>query len=380
MIRLIRIRRHLASALLLGSAGVVAVSCADSGDESSGGKGAGGAGGCVTNCPDSGAFDAAIDFIQPTSDAEADGTPGPVNPLCGSGCVPDDVEACLDFDGGLGSDDAGPMSDASVDSGDAGAGDGGDAQTHVPEGGDGAPASADGGGDAGGSSDSGLDAMMKIIDGAVPAPPPSEGMKPSGDEPEPGPPFGCHVRRGAAGEPVASCEPAGAGRSGDPCMTSRDCAAGYGCIGADQSGTCRPFCCGDTEACEGGTYCSERPLRDDANGNTMLVVPACVPADDCNLADPYPCPAGQSCTCPEDTACTIVRADGTTSCVTPGTGGAGDPCPCAAGHICSMATQNCLKICSLNAASPDCGSGKCQATNGFPEGFGVCVGASADGG
>ena len=110
------------------------------------------------------------------------------------------------------------------------------------------------------------------------------------------------------------------------------------------------------------------------------MAPVCVQADGCSLAEPFPCPAGQSCTCSEGKACSIVREDGTTSCVTPGEGIAGDDCPCAAGHVCSRATNECLKLCRLNATDNECGSGRCQGTSNFPDGFGVCVGSEPDAG
>ena len=73
--------------------------------------------------------------------------------------------------------------------------------------------------------------------------------------------------------------------------------------------------------------------------------------------------------------CTIVRNDGTTSCVTPGTGKRGAKCPCAGGYVCAPATNSCVKLCRIGNDAADCeGGGACQGgVMVYPEGFGVCV-------
>jgi hypothetical protein len=108
------------------------------------------------------------------------------------------------------------------------------------------------------------------------------------------------------------------------------------------------------------------------------MVPVCVPAVDCSLAEPFPCPTGVNCSCPDGEACMVVRDDGTTTCVKPGSGSAGEPCPCASGHICSQATNQCVKLCQTAAMPSECGSGRCQASAELPTGFGVCVGATGN--
>ncbi|HMJ14693.1 MAG TPA: hypothetical protein VK524_24950, partial [Polyangiaceae bacterium] len=80
------------------------------------------------------------------------------------------------------------------------------------------------------------------------------------------------------------------------------------------------------------------------------------------------------CTCEDPaTACGVVRADGTTSCIEPGKGKVGEDCPCAWDHICSQATLTCLKLCPT-ALEDSCSVGKCQASANLPRGFGVCIG------
>ena len=99
-----------------------------------------------------------------------------------------------------------------------------------------------------------------------------------------------------------------------------------------------------------------------------------MPADACSLEDQFPCPAGTDCRCKGDTACMVVRDDGTTTCTKPGSGQQGDACPCAWNHVCSSVTQQCIKICRTDPAKNDCGAQKCQASSELPQNFGVCVG------
>jgi hypothetical protein len=204
-------------------------------------------------------------------------------------------------------------------------------------------------------------------DGSSPFSPPETGLD-AGPGPASSYEFGCYVTS-QNGTPVSECLPAGNGVTGAPCTSSKDCAAGFACIGEKTEGQCRPFCCADPEACPPDTFCDVRPLRDTEG---TLSVPVCAQADNCNLAEQYPCPSGATCACPADKACMVVRAD-TTSCVTPGTGKVGDPCPCAWGHVCSMATHECLKLCQTTSSMPDCGSQKCTPVSYLPDGWGVCA-------
>jgi hypothetical protein len=133
---------------------------------------------------------------------------------------------------------------------------------------------------------------------------------------------------------------------------------------------------------EKGTYCAERPLRDEPAGTnkeptidagSSIMVPVCARADECSLSQPYPCPAGKDCQCPEGTACSVVdAATPTTTCLKPGNGSAGQACPCAFGHVCSQTTQKCLKLCQTKTTDAECS--KCQASVELPDGWGVCVG------
>lgn len=176
------------------------------------------------------------------------------------------------------------------------------------------------------------------------------------------------------GAALPRCRPAGTFQAGRPCETAADCAPGLGCEAVDgQGGICRQYCCGSVAACEPGTYCDSRPMADSAGttaGAPAPQIPVCVPAANCELLNDSTCPAGLTCT--------IVREDGTTSCMAPGRGVAKEPCPCAPGFVCSMLSYECKKLCRIENAAQDCGAGaRCQGGSmTYPAGFGVCVGGA----
>ncbi|MEM9694962.1 MAG: hypothetical protein AAGA56_20640 [Myxococcota bacterium] len=175
----------------------------------------------------------------------------------------------------------------------------------------------------------------------------------------------CQVRIDPmSGSVASSCVPVG--ESTEPCIESADCAPGFGCVGTG-NGICRPYCCGDLEACPADTYCAPQPLAAEDNESAVPVeIPVCVPQQPCMLLD--------GATCPEGTVCSIVRETGETSCVEAGEGLEGDPCPCAADHVCSAGENQCFRICDA-ARQGSCGEGyTCQSNSGsYPAGFGVCI-------
>lgn len=198
------------------------------------------------------------------------------------------------------------------------------------------------------------------------------GARPSGGEPSGEPSSatsrGCHVVADDDGEPEPVCVAVGEGIVDAPCQTGADCAAGAACIPTEQSGNqtasgiCRPYCCEDVEACEVGSFCAPRPQAEDAD----LTVPVCVAVTPCELLKDD-CSAGLTCS--------VVREDGTTSCVEPGTGGLCEPCPCAAGFVCAVHTGLCEKLCRTDGTGDECGGGFCQGgSSDYPSGIGVCVG------
>ncbi len=253
-------------------------------------------------------------------DGAKDGDASRLHPLCGEAplpCIPDDATAC-----GTGA----PASDASSSS-DAGA--------------DASPSDAE---------DAALDASTDGGRRRQACTLPAKGV-----------------------EPRAECGPAGDAGEDEVCESSADCAPGLACVGSELAAQCKPYCCRGSDVCEDGSYCAERSLLESLKLGKEVRVPVCVTADGCDLADPYPC-SRPDCTCQDPkTACTVVRADGTTSCVEPGKGKAGEACPCAWEHICSQATGTCLKLCST-LAEDTCSAGKCQASANLPRGYGVCVG------
>ena len=188
--------------------------------------------------------------------------------------------------------------------------------------------------------------------------------------------YGCQVTR-QNDQLLRQCVRAGTGGVNAPCFSAADCAPSLASVTANRAGRSLPNSPNQDSNCTSGTYCAERPLRKattDTSDTEPPHVPVCVPADGCSLEDEFPCPAGTDCRCKGDTACMVVRDDGTTTCMKPGTGQQGDACPCAWNHVCSSVTQQCITICRTDPTRNDCGVQKCQASSELPENFGVCVG------
>jgi hypothetical protein len=167
--------------------------------------------------------------------------------------------------------------------------------------------------------------------------------------------------------PSAQCKTAGNNEDGDPCATAADCAPGLGCVATGSGASvCHPYCCGDIDACPESSYCAPAILAEDAASAKPLQIPVCVPSTPCTLL--------KDMSCPPDKTCTVVRGDGTTSCIDRGPGKLDEPCPCDAGYMCSTLKNKCLKLCQ--SGGNDCPSGMvCQGgSDSFPPNFGVCVG------
>jgi hypothetical protein len=175
----------------------------------------------------------------------------------------------------------------------------------------------------------------------------------------------CRLVSPDGGPIVAECGMGGGALEGDPCMSAADCAAELGCVASGTiHGICRNYCCASLESCQADTYCVKAPMAD----APAIQIPVCIPAMKCVLLDDSTCPPGLTCT--------IVREDGTTSCVPPATAGMGtygQPCPCAAGFTCSWANGTCLQLC--HTGSTECGeNGYCQGgLQPYPMGIGYCV-------
>lgn len=204
-----------------------------------------------------------------------------------------------------------------------------------------------------------------------------------------GPDYTCRIRSTSPNSSTISlvCERAGALAPGSSCVETTDCSAGSTCVSEALVPVCRQYCCDSPDSCPAGTYCTTRKTyvssAPGASYVTDATVPVCVPADNCNLSDAYPCPAGQKCMCPSNEACMVVRSGGLTTCITPSSASQEDlRCKiesgvnlCAAGYVCSYSTFSCLKLCKLgvSAAASGCSTGtSCQASNDVPSGWGVC--------
>jgi len=340
---------------------------------------------------------------DPTVDAvslggKAGGPASNLNPLCGAvvQCNPDSLTACDAFmpptgSGGVASSTGGAPSalgGAPASTGGAGASAGylSSGGTQTGRAGAAGQAGAAEAGAAGFESQAGSTSMSGgAISNAASSLSGGSGqvVPPTFDGTPTTPSYACRVSsaNGSGNGVVAACGLAGSGVVDDPCSGSRDCAPGLGCVGEGVLARCRPFCCAGNELCAPGSYCATRPLREPTAGVApALLVPVCVSADNCDLGEPSPCPATRTCTCAAGTSCSVVRADGTTSCVVPGKGLASDACPCAAGYLCSQGSGTCLKLCRTTDLNAGCGLGRCQSSAGLPANYGVCVGLPTGGG
>jgi hypothetical protein len=190
------------------------------------------------------------------------------------------------------------------------------------------------------------------------------------------PAMACRIQRDL---PVvlASCEPAGTGTLGAPCVSRANCAAGLACVEENGTAQCRPYCCRGVSSCPAGTYCDSRPTKELVATTERLSVSVCVHGVECRFDDPFPCLADRDCSCPTGKTCGLVRADGTTACITPGNGTEGQPCPCAAGHVCAETLGTCFKVCRLVSNAQACSAGFCQASANLASIWGICLSSDA---
>jgi hypothetical protein len=311
---------------------------------------------CVAPGPDSGA--------DAPSPPPADSAPGDAaasrSSLCGVvGCFPGNPSAC----GATPEPDAAFWTRAGLD----------DAQV---EGASHADASEDASrADASPAADSG----PASPDGSVILPPDARADVGAADEPKPQ--RSCYVRPADSvpgTKVVSECAPVGPGAVGSDCQDSSDCGAGMACVDVKGKSTCREFSCALPTSCSKRSYYQLAALR--VSGATIadVKVPVCLPTDNCDLmADAKACQSGL--------VCAVVGSEGDTTCIVEGTAKLGEPCDdlnfCAQGLVCSKSKNQCLKICRTSAGAAECPGGACQGGNlSVPDGFGICVGTSADGG
>jgi hypothetical protein len=186
----------------------------------------------------------------------------------------------------------------------------------------------------------------------------------------------CYIRPAGTGV-VTECAPVGPGAEGTACNDSHECGALLACVEVDQKAVCRRVWCALPPDCLKGTYYQEALLRVNGATRSDLAVPVCLPTDNCTLlASPNPCPAGK--------VCAVVGSEGETTCLEPGSAKVNEPCDetsrCSEGLLCSKFSNQCVKICHVDAGPIDCPTGTCQGGNrSLPDGFGICVGQT-DGG
>ena len=174
----------------------------------------------------------------------------------------------------------------------------------------------------------------------------------------------------------SQCEVAGVGVEGASCNSRIDCAAGFACTNNNGKGECLHYCCGGNAACTTGSYCGEREAYEGDGSTVKMTVAVCLKGVSCRFNEPFPCPANQVCSCPANETCGVVRSDGTTACVVPGTGVEGESCPCSVGYVCSDALRTCIKTCSLVDSAKNvvqCPNGACQSSPSLPSDVGICV-------
>jgi hypothetical protein len=173
----------------------------------------------------------------------------------------------------------------------------------------------------------------------------------------------CRVIR-EGGDVVSSCAPAGEAADSAFCASDDDCKPGLACVG--DPGRCLPYCCGTTTtegACDKTRYCALLAVA----ARPADRVPVCAPLDNCPLLQDQD-------HCPAESACTVVRNDGATTCVPIGTGRDLQACPCDRGYVCLGPDGNrlCRKLCRIGDTAA-CGAGTCQALSTMPTGFGICT-------
>lgn len=168
----------------------------------------------------------------------------------------------------------------------------------------------------------------------------------------------------SGGEPASVCAPVSPGVLLEAaCVGSAGCPEGAGCAFGAESGACLKYCCADLD-CPTQYFCAPMPAAE----NHDLSIPVCKKADNCVpfIAD----------ACAEGETCSIVKTDGTTSCVPIGAGQACDPCPCDEGYMCNYGTGRCQKLCQTSMGDQCMGGGTCQGI--LDKALGVCIGGDYD--
>jgi hypothetical protein len=161
-----------------------------------------------------------------------------------------------------------------------------------------------------------------------------------------------------------ACTPAGSAGDGSWCKSSNECQAGFDCVGA---GTCQHYCCSGNTECGPELPVAVADEFCDIQATTQATgveIPVCMPIHPpggCTLLDPTACPATETCS--------VVRDDGSTSCVAIGGATAGQPCDkdhCAASLVClgTPGARTCYQLCETST-SVECSTTQ-QCMGGLP--------------
>jgi hypothetical protein len=243
-------------------------------------------------------------------------------------------------------------------------------------------ASNNGGGGSGGEACGNV-----ILDGkgGIPLPPDGASLCPAGAcnyQSQDGCPAdqGCRPYYAGATTPLTpQCEATGAGRSGDTCTASTQCARGYLCA-ADPTGskTCHKQCCGgDWSACDAGESCIREYKIQFPDGHTEAAGDLCFPVNNCDPLDPA------SCANEPNRECKIADPTGNVACSPKSAAQLGESCAppnvCAQGLTCvgkPAVGEFCRRLCrALECGEPSCepSEGSCVHFDRDPPGVGECT-------
>ncbi|HEY5242868.1 MAG TPA: hypothetical protein VIJ22_15420 [Polyangiaceae bacterium] len=161
-----------------------------------------------------------------------------------------------------------------------------------------------------------------------------------------------------------ACAPAGNAGEGSWCKSSNECQAGFDCVG---SGTCQHYCCSGNAECGPELPVAVADEFCDIQATTQATgveIPVCMPihpVGGCQLLDAN--------ACAETETCSVVRDDGSTSCVAIGGAKAGQLCEkdhCAASLVClgTVGARTCYQLCETSTAR-ECSTTQ-QCKGGLP--------------
>jgi hypothetical protein len=147
-----------------------------------------------------------------------------------------------------------------------------------------------------------------------------------------------------------ACVPAGNAGDGSWCKSSSECQAGFDCVG---SGTCQHYCCSGNTECGPELPVAVADQFCDIQATTQATgveIPVCMP-----IHPPGGCQLLAANVCAATETCSVVRDDGSTSCVAIGDAKAAQSCDkdhCAASLVClgTLGARTCYQLCDTSTA------------------------------